>query len=291
MAFLQGTGEIKPYEFIRNYRIGEKVPDIVHERLWDLLKAYFVVGGLPEVVETYAESKDDLFAALKKVREKQTNLILAYNADMAKHSGKQNAMHIERLWRNVPAQLAQEHDGCAPKFRFKGIVPGINRYSKLAGAIDWLVEAGLVLKVHIVNSGKAPLSAYIKENSFKLYVFDIGILGALSNLSPNTIMDYDYGSYKGYFAENFTAQEFVYSGAGELFCWKERTAEVEFLREIEGHPLPVETKSGRSTQAKSLKVFAEKYNPKYSTILSARNFSENKERAIRRYPLYLAYRI
>ena len=286
--FLRGEGDIKSLEFLRNREKSEAIPEIIHTHLWEQLKIYFVVGGLPEIVKTFAEYKDDLFVALQQVREKQDNLISTYVADIAKHSGKQNAMHIERLWRNVPAQLAKEHDGSAQKFKFKGIIPGISRYSRLAGSIDWLGTAGLIVKALIVNSGQLPFSAHATENSFKLYVFDVGLLGALSGLPPKAIIEYEYGSYKGYFAENFVAQEFVCSGAKELYCWREGSSEVEFLREINGDVLPVEIKSGWVTQAKSIKIFAQKYHPKYRTIFSANNLSLDPVHKVRRYPLYLA---
>lgn len=290
MEFLSGIGEIKAYSFLKEYKQGNSIPPVVHSHIWDLLKIYMIVGGLPEVVMTYKELKDDLFKALNEVREKQDQLILGHNADMAKHSGKLNSMQIERLWRNVPAQLAREQDGSAARFRFKGILPGINRYGKLAGCIDWLHTAGLIIKIPITNSGLLPFSAYTSQNSFKLYMFDIGILGALSNLSHKVILDYDYGSYKGYFAENFVAQEFISSGTKELYCWKERQAEVEFLREKDGQVFPVEVKSGWITQAKSLKVFSEKYNPPFRTIFSARNVSIDHTKKVYKYPLYLAYK-
>ena len=286
--FLRGEGDTKSFEFLRNRKKSDAIPQIIHSHLWEQLKIYFVVGGLPEIVKTFVEYKDDLFIALQKVREKQDNLLLTYVADIAKHSGKQNAMHIERLWRNVPAQLAREHDGSAGKFKFRGVIPGIKRYSRLAGSIDWLVSAGLIIKVHIVNSGQLPFSAHTTENAFKLYVFDVGLLGTLSGLPPKSIIEYEYDSYKGYFAENFAAQEFVCSDAKELYCWKEGSAEVEFLREINGNVLPVEIKSGWVTQAKSIKVFAQKYHPKYRAIFSANNLSLDLINKIHRYPLYLA---
>jgi len=234
------------------------------------------------------ENKDDLFNSLHLVRQKQKDLIRDYLADIAKHSGKQNAMHIERIWKNVPSQLAREQDGSASKFRFKGVVPGVKSYSRLAGGIDWLDASGLIIKVPIVNSGEIPFSAYTKENYFKLFCFDVGLLGAMSQLPPKAILDYDYGTYKGYFAENIVAQEFRCAGTDNIYSWRERTAEVEFLREVSGNVLPVEVKSGRITQAKSLKVFAEKYNPKYKTIMSARNLNIDHVKRVHHYPLYLA---
>ncbi len=288
--FLQGTGEDDAYNFLMGLKTGDSIPEIIHTRLWSHLKNYMVIGGLPEAINTYRRNKNDLFTAFKAVRKTQTDLITTYMADMAKHSGKLNSMHIERLWRDVPAQLAREQDGSAPKFKFKGVVPGLSSYSRLAGVIDWLVKAGLICKVQIVNSGHIPFSAYGKENFFKLYCFDIGLLNALGNLPPKSILAYDYGTYKGYVAENFVAQEFIASGSGPLYCWRERTAEVEFLREIDGEVVPIEIKSGWVTQAKSLKVFTQKYCPPYRTVMSGKNLFLDEKNKIHHYPLFLASR-
>lgn len=288
--FLMGIGDIKSFEFLCDLRSKETIPDLIHQHLWEQLKIYFVVGGLPEVVKTFNEQRDNLFTALSNVREKQDNLITTYVADMAKHSGKKNAMHIERLWRNIPAQLARMIDGSAPKFKFKDIIPGIKRYAGLVDAIDWLVTTGLVIKVPVVNSAQLPLSAYAQENSFKLYVFDVGILGALSQMTPKIILDYTYGTYKGYFAENFAAQEFRGENAKNFYCWREGTSEVEFLKEINGDLFPIEIKSGWVTQSNSLKVFAQKYKPKHKTILSARNLAIDQPHGMYGYPLYTAGR-
>ena len=112
----------------------------------------------------------------------------------------------------------------------------------------------------------------------------------MSQLSPKTILDYDYGTYKGYFAENYIAQEFLYAGAQPIYSWREKTAEVEFLREKDGKILPVEVKSGWVTQAKSLKVFTLKYNPPYRTVMSAKKLKIDHKNRIHHYPLYLAAR-
>ncbi len=288
--FLWGVGEDQLHELLRNVNVDTSISKIAHDQLWDQLKRYLVVGGLPEVVDTYRAHRDNLFEALELVREKQKNLFLQYLADMAKHSGKNDAMHVERTWKNVPAQLARELDGSVSRFKFKGVVPGVKRYERLVGPIDWLLKAGLIIKAHIACKGQLPFSAYAKENTFKLFLFDVGMLGAMSGLSPKVILDYDYGTYKGYFAENFVAQEFICSGESDLYSWKEKTAEVEFLREVDGDVLPIEVKSGSVTQAKSLKVFSEKYNPPYRTIMSAKELHVEGGSHIHRYPLYLAYR-
>jgi predicted AAA+ superfamily ATPase len=286
--FLQGIDEENARNFIIHCNRKSPIPAIVHSRLWELLKIYFVTGGLPGVVDIFNRHKDDLYNALNLVREKQNNLILAYEADMAKHSGKLNSMHINRLWRNIPAQLGRNQDGSASKFKFKDVIPGIKGYARLESIIDWLHTAGLIIKTFIIAKAQLPFSAFKNETFFKLYLFDTGILGALSKLSPKTIIDYDYGTYKGYFAENFAAQEFTAAGSDELYSWKEITSEVEFLRETDNGIIPIEIKSGWVTQAKSLKVFADKYAPSYRVIMSAGEMAVDPVRKIHRYPLYLA---
>ncbi len=266
----------------------EKIPEILHHHLWDQLKRYFVVGGLPEAVATYCENKNNLFEACSLVRKKQDDLLNTYYADIAKHSGKVNAMHIDRVFRSAAAQLSQVQDGSVARFKFKGVVPGVTHYDRLAGAIDWLEATGLIIKVHIVNTGHLPFKGYTKENFFKLLLFDVGILGSVSGLSPKVILDSDYGSYKGYFAENFVAQELAGHGRDSLFSWQEHQAEVEFLVEVAGEAIPIEVKSGSITKAKSLKVFSEKYTPSHEIIFSGRPFDIDPAARIHYYPLYLA---
>lgn len=280
--------EDKSLTIFQEFNSKNKIAGIVHEHLWDVLKHYFIVGGLPEVVVTYIANKDNPFEAFSLVRKKQGDLLDTYYADIAKHAGKVNAMHIDRVLRAVPSQLSQVQDGSIARFKFKGVVPGITHYDRLAGAIDWLEAAGLIIKVHVTNTGHLPFTGYSKDNLFKLLMFDIGILGSMSDLSPKSILEYDYGSYKGYFAENFVAQELVTSGKDKLFSWQERTAEVEFLIEVDGNVIPIEVKSGTITKAKSLKVFSEKYNPIHQIIFSGKPFDLDNQKAVHYYRLYLA---
>ena len=140
----------------------------------------------------------------------------------------------------------------------------------------------------IANSGLLPFPAYEKENFFKLFVFDVGILGALSRLPVKSVLDYDYGTYKGFYAENFAAQEFRACQRDNLACWREGSAEVEFICELDGAVIPIEVKSGWVTQAKSLKVFADKYRPPFSAVFSGRNLGADPHLRKHYYPLYLA---
>jgi len=260
----------------------------LHAKLWQEFKHYLVTGGLPEVVAAFQQNRDDLFAAFQHVRALQTRLISNYVADMAKHCGKQNAMHLERLWRHIPAQLGRDQSGSAPKFVFKDVLPGIRGYERMAGAIDWLTAAGLVLRIPIANSGLLPFPAYEKESFFKLFVFDVGILGALSQLPVKSVLDYDYGTYKGFYAENFAAQQFRACGREPLACWREGIAEIEFICVLDGAVIPIEIKSGWVTQAKSLRVFADKYHPPYGAVFSGRNLGADPRPGRHYYPLYLA---
>jgi len=284
--FLMAT-EDKALPLIQKINAMDTIPEIVHEHLWEQLKHYFIVGGLPEAVATYAKNKDNLFEAFSLVRKKQDDLLLSYYSDIAKHAGKINAMHIDRVFRSVPSQLSQVQDASVARFKFRGVVPGVTHYDRLAGAIDWLEATGLVIKVHIVNTGHLPFKGYAKENFFKLLLFDVGILGQMSGISPKTILDYDYGSYKGYFAENYVAQELIAHGRDPLFSWQEQGAEVEFLLEISGEVIPIEVKSGMVTKAKSLRTFSEKYKPPYRVIFSGRPFDISSGKDTQHYPLYL----
>lgn len=290
VEFLRAIDENMSADLIETCNADTVISPLVHERIWERLKWYFIVGGLPEAVQTFIDHRDNLFVAFEKVRETQMQLLSDYYADIAKHSGKVNAMHIDRIWRSIPNQLASTVDGSSKRYQFHGIVDGIDRYSRFANAFDWLENAGLIFKIPIIQTAEQPLSAYTEENRFKLFVFDVGILGALSGLDPRTILEYQYGTYKGYFAENFIAQEFFSTNCKELYAWQDGRSEVEFVRNIDGDILPIEVKSGNVTHAKSLQKFIEKYSSKYRTIMSGRLFKIDQRNGIHCYPLYLASR-
>lgn len=288
LEFLQAVGDSQYVELLQQLTATSQIPQIAHDHLWERLRHYFITGGLPEVVKIYCENHETLFECFNLVRRKQADLIEDYFADIAKHSGKQNALHISRIWRNIPEQLAQTQDGSVKKFKFKGVIPGIDRYTKMVDALDWLESAGLILKVNLINRVALPFKAYTKDNAFKLFLFDIGLLGAMSEIAPATILEYDYGSYKGFFAENFVAQAFTYSSSSGLYSWMENTSEIEFVRDIKNSIVPIEVKAGSVIRAKSLKTFSDKYHPNYSVIFSAKNLKIDKEAKIHFLPLYLA---
>ncbi len=286
--FLLALGEQRSIDAIQKAQETYQMGTTVHQHLWNLLKQYFITGGLPEVISEYIEHREVLVEALQAVRAKQSTLIKNYFADIAKHAGKVNAMHIARLWQAIPEQLTKVQDNSSAKFRFKGILPSVSRYDRLASAIDWLHSAHHIIRTPIVEHVEIPLSAYTKDNRFKLFMFDIGILGALAGIAPKTILDYDYGTYKGYFAENFVVQELQAAGLENIYNWQQGKAEVEFICDRDGDIIPIEVKSGSVTQAKSLEIFNKKYQPKRRVIFSARNIQLQQSGTLRMLPLYLA---
>lgn len=286
--FLLALDENQLLDYMRGYIPESAFSEAAHKRLLDRLIHYFIVGGLPEVVKIFCEHQQSFFTAFETVRIKQNDLITTYLGDIAKHSGKVNAMHISRVWQAVPSQLAATHDGSAPKFSFKDVVPGIDRYSRLATAINWLEAAKLIIKVPIVNAGHLPFMAHASESTFKLFLFDIGLLGAMAKIPPEVILKYDYGSYKGYFAENYVAQSLSTAGI-PLYSWQEKRAEVEFLLQHDGKAIPLGVKSGNVTKSQSAKHFAEKYHSPYRIILSARNFAYTL--STKYFPLYWAAKV
>ncbi len=288
--FLAGIKDEMLLDYFNNIHTNLAPSDLAHKKLWQRLKEYFITGGLPEVISVFSEQQHSLYEATQAVRIKQKELINAYYADIAKHAGKINAMHIDRTWRAIPAQLSSAEDRSTQRFKFKGIIPNVNRYGQLINVIDWLKSAELILKVSIVETAELPLLAYTKENIFKLFMFDVGILGAMSDLDPKTILDYDYGTYNGYFAENFVAQQLIASGSNELVSWQNDRSEIEFLIHQEGQIIPLEVKSGNITRAKSLQKYIEKYHPAKILLFSANNLNIGHQNNVYHLPLYLAER-
>jgi len=285
--FLAGTGEEMALSFLKDFK-GGKTDDLYHRRLFDLLKGYFVTGGLPEVISQYTANKDEPLEAFRGVRQLQKQLFFHYERDFSKYAGATNSRHIERIFRAIPLQLANTQDEKSKKFKFKDVVSrGYRSYEDLADPIEWLTKAGLALRVNTNLHPSIPVMAGAKENSFKLLLFDIGLLGAMTGLSPESILRYDYSSHKGYFAENFVLQELRSYGLNRIVTWSGRTSEIEFVLEIDGKIIPVEVKSGVNTKAKSLQAFISKYNPSYSIKFTGNKFGFERQKRIFNYPLYM----
>ncbi len=258
-----------------------------HEKLWELLLDYYFVGGMPEAVNAWF-ALDNIIDKIAAVNQVHKDLISGYTRDFGKYGGKANALHLEAIFRLVPSRLQETRDGSVKRFLFKDVVEGKKRYAELRGPIDWLEKSKLISKNLIVSSRpKVPLVMLTKENIFKLFFFDLGLLCHFLGLSYQTIVKQDFSS-KGFIAENFVQNELRVCGEYPLFSWQEGTAEIEFLLTSKsGEIYPLEVKSGKRTKAKSLSVYLAKYNPQFNfKLIGARGASE--DRTDHCWPLYYA---
>ncbi len=279
--FLSALGQEKTRLFLEEYSTYESILNPMHEKLMGLLKLYFFIGGMPEVVATYAKTEK-----LNVVREIQLEILNAYEQDFAKHAPPREIMKITTVWKQVHRQLAKENK----KFIFAAIRKS-TRGRDYEEAIQWLLDARLIHKSCLIESPKFPLSAYAKNDIFKIFLADVGLLGAQSSLSPQVILDGDllFTEFKESLTENYVAQELVATKHKELYYWtSEGIAEVDFLLE-EGHEIcPLEVKGGASQKKKSLLVYSQKYAP--SKLIRASSMNLKHDGDIYNYPLYLISR-
>lgn len=279
--FLDAIGHEKTRQYLEDYHSYEPLPDPMHEKLIQLLRVYFFVGGMPEAVAEYAQEEN-----LRLVREIQLEILDAYERDFAKHAAPHDVIKITTVWKQVHRQLAKENR----KFIFAAIRKSA-RGRDYEDAIRWLLDAGLVYGNYLVTTPKFPLSAYADNSIFKLFLVDVGLLGAQSNLSPQTTIDGDvlFTEFKGALTENYVAQEWIANKQQELCYWtSEGIAEIDFLIE-EGHDIyPLEVKSGSSHKKKSLLVYKQKYAPSKLIRTSLMNLKQDGD--LYNYPLYLISR-
>ncbi len=286
--FLKALNEDLLVDIMDTAAGSRKISLAAHGRLWERLKEYYIVGGMPQAVLDFIAGYNDKISAFKSVRSTQRQLIESYSKDFAKHSGKTNSMHIVSVFEDIPRQLSRNIEGSVKRYQFKEVIPKKKSYNELRGPIDWLEQAGLIIKIKICNKAELPLEAFSRQNLFKLYLFDIGLLGCMLELPVEAVISQDYGITKGYFAENFVAQEFKACGIGKLYSWTERNSEIEFLRIIDHEIVPVEVKSGMRTQAKSLKQYILKYDPRIAVKISGNPLDNKRSETIRHFPLYMA---
>lgn len=280
--FLSALGQEKTRVFLEEYQTVEPIPNPLHEKLIHLLKLYFFIGGMPEAVAEYARNEK-----LHVVREIQLEILSAYERDFSKHAPPHEIMKITTVWNQVHRQLAKENK----KFIFAAIRKSA-RGREYEEAIQWLLDAGLIHKSCLVETPKFPLSAYADNDIFKVFLLDVGLLGAKSNLSPQVIIDGDllFTEFKGALTENYAAQELLASKHQKPFYWaSEGSAEVDFLIEEDHGIFPLEVKAGASQKKKSLLVYSQKYAP--SKLLRATTMNLKHDGSLYNYPLYLICRL
>ncbi len=275
--FLEALKEPRLKTFVEEQKNIEPIPSNLHEKLLMYFKEYLFVGGMPEAVAEYIDSQN-----VAKVREIQTAILNAYSLDFAKHAPKEHIMKINQVWGSIPSQLAKENK----KFIYSAVREG-GRAKEFEVALQWLIEAGLIYKVPLISTPKIPLSAYADLNAFKVYLVDVGLLGAMSNLSAKTILHENelFQEFRGAIAENYVAQELVHSQYSLFYWTSEGKAELDFIIEQDDFIYPLEVKSGTSLKKKSLKVYGDTYHPKILIRTSPMNLK--KDGMILNCPLYL----
>jgi uncharacterized protein len=240
----------------------------VHDQLWRVLLDYYFVGGMPEAVVAWTSGTLGIHERTQIVAQIHRNLISGYQRDFGKYAGKINAQQIEAVFRNVPRQLSASLDDSVQRYRFNDALAGKRRYAELRGPIDWLALARLVSKCHVVTTEpRSPLAALIKDNIFKLFFFDVGLLGHMLEISYAEQLAQKI-AYKGYLAENFVQNELRAQGHVATYSWEEARGQIEFLyKASNGGIVPIEVKSGSRTRAKSLVAYISRYNPERSVKL------------------------
>lgn len=245
--FLLAMGKEQLVELLRNNSWATLTP--LRGMLTELLRQYYFVGGMPEAVKTYVERGD-----IWEVRSIHSKIIDAYRNDMSKHVPKQQVQRINMVWNSIPSQLARDNK----KFIYRALRKGA-RANDFEIAIQWLVDSGLVHKVHRISKPVVPLKFYEDMASFKLFLLDCGLLGALSETPPEQILigDNVFEEYKGAFTENYVLQQlkslphtFVYYYSND-----NSTLEIDFVVQHDAHIIPIEVKAEENLRAKSLRQF------------------------------------
>ena len=275
--FLQALGEEQLVELIQKNDF--QLITVFASKLKQYLKQYFYIGGMPEVVASYIENKD-----FNEVRRKQEILLQAYEQDFFKHAPNSVVPRIRQLWNNIPTQLAKENK----KFIY-GLIKEGARAREYELALSWLIDCGLVYQINRVNDCKVPLSAYQDFSAFKLYLLDVGLLCAMSKIDATTILEGNeiFVEFKGALTEQFVLTELKSNTTFPIFYWsaEKGMAELDYLVQIGRYNVPIEVKSSENLQAKSLKVFAQKYNTKINVRTSMSDYKV--EDWLINIPLYL----
>ena len=274
--FLLAFGEEKLLEILK--RNDSDMMQVFKTKYTDYLKYYYYIGGMPEAVAEFILNRD-----LKRVRDVQNRLLYAYENDLSKHAPKEIVTRIRMLWNSIPTQLAKENK----KFIY-GLIREGARAREYEVAITWLTDVGLVYRINRVKKPDLPHRAYQDLSAFKLFVVDIGLLGAMSRLNAKVILEGNrlFEEFKGALTEQYVLQQLIVNPENDIFYWSAENArsELDFLIQTDEHIVPMEVKAEENLQAKSLKVFTEKYMMKNAVRVSMSGFREQDW--LINYPLY-----
>lgn len=249
----------------------------------EALKQYYFVGGMPEAVQNFIEEKD-----FHEVREIQKRILMAYEQDFSKHAPVEIVPKIRMIWNSIPSQLAKENK----KFIY-GLVREGGRAKEYEAAIMWLCDCGLIHKVNRVNAAGIPLKAYEDLKAFKLFMVDVGLLGCMTGLRQDTLLDGNdlFKEFKGALTEQYVCQQLETIDDLNIYYYTNDrgSCEVDFIIDTGRQIVPVEVKAEVNLKAKSLKTYREKFNPEISVRTSMADFK--KEDWLVNLPLYLVENI
>ena len=258
----------KDYDMIKSFK----------QTYIDALKQYYYVGGMPEVVASFADEKD-----FNEARKIQKRILTAYEQDFSKHAPKEIVPKIRMLWNSIPSQFAKENK----KFIY-GLIREGARAKEYETAIMWLSDCGLVHKVSRINAPNIPLKAYEDLKAFKLFIVDVGLLGAMVGLNQRTLLNGNelFTEFKGALTEQYVMQQLaVNQDLGIYYYTNDRnTCEVDFIVDNGDNIIPLEVKAEINLKAKSLKTYREKFTPEISIRSSMADYSE--EVGLINLPLY-----
>ena len=278
--FMLALGEDNLVSQIKESFVSDKpLPSALHDAAMQLYRQYLVVGGMPECVMQYAETKDYIL-----VRHMQDTILASYLNDMSKYNNLNEIKKTRLTYDNITVQLSKKNT----RFQYKLIKKG-GRASEFENDIEWLGLSGIVSQVYRVEQIKKPLENYRDIDAFKIYVSDMGLLCAKKDVAANDIlyMVDELNDFKGGMTENYVNVQLSINGYNTYYWQSERGAEVDFIIQREGRLIPIEVKSADNTRAKSLKVYMDTFKPEYAIKLSSKNFGYEDNKKI--VPLYAAF--
>ena len=244
------------------------VVSVFKEKLKEYLRYYFYVGGMPEVVDAFVQTRD-----WQLVRRIQNRILNSYEGDFSKHAPNETVPRIRMVWQSIPSQLAKENK----KFVY-GVIREGARAKDFELAIQWLTDCGLLLKSHRVTKPGIPLAAYQDISVFKLFLHDVGLLGSMAGLNVRTIIEGDeiFTEFKGALTEQYVMQQLRLNSERYIGYWTNdrSTSEVDFVIQEEGEVIPIEVKSGENLKTKSFRLFCEKYKPLKAFRTSLSDYKE-----------------
>lgn len=278
--FLLAIGENVLVTQIKNcFKTNTPMPSALHDKALYLYRQYLVVGGMPECVSQFIQTKDYIL-----IRHTQDTILASYLNDMSKYNTLNEIKKTRLAYDNITVQLSKKNT----RFQYKLIKKG-GRASEFENAIEWLCLSGIVSQVYKVEQIKKPLENYRDIDAFKIYVSDLGLLCAKKDLAANDIlyMVEELNDFKGGMVENYVNVQLSINGYNTYYWESARGAEIDFVIQRDGKLIPIEVKAADNTKAKSLKVYMNTYNPAYAIKLSAKNFAlEDNQKIV---PLYAAF--